>query len=137
VILAMGPRGVFGTGLGVAAIMTVAFHTGTAIKAHLKGFEGMASRILAEAGDEPFAVYKERYDEYFDPILFYLRRPVPVRTPGELGSCKGLVVLRRMLLEEARKGMADRRITILREFTEEAASADDRERRKIALARCE
>ena len=58
-------------------VLTLATSAGTVVKAHFKGFWEMSQVWKSTAGaDEDFAVIKEPYDEYFDPILFYMGREV-------------------------------------------------------------
>jgi hypothetical protein len=60
-------------------LMTVTVNAGLSIKAHLKGFNDMALSWLATAGDgDNLAVFKHPYDEYFDPILYYVHREVRI-----------------------------------------------------------
>jgi len=82
IVTVIGARkGVFGSLISVwflmVVIMTGVVNGGLAVKAHLKGFDDMARTWLdtAAKGDR-LAVFKHQFDEYFDPILFYVRRPV-------------------------------------------------------------
>jgi 4-amino-4-deoxy-L-arabinose transferase-like glycosyltransferase len=60
-------------------LMTGAVAVGAAVKAHLKGFEQISVAWLATAAEtERLAVFKHPFDEYFDPILYYVHRPVTI-----------------------------------------------------------
>lgn len=49
---------------------------GIALKGDFKGFNAMSKQWLAVAGTQKqLAVFKDQYDESFDILLFYLRRP--------------------------------------------------------------
>ncbi len=71
-------------------LMTTIVATGAAVKAHFKGFEEMTSAWLAQARpQERLAVVKGPFDEYFDPILYYMHRPVSlVSTEQEVLPCE-------------------------------------------------
>jgi 4-amino-4-deoxy-L-arabinose transferase-like glycosyltransferase len=60
-------------------LMTSAVAAGASIKAHLKSFDQMATAWLATASErDTLAVFKHPFDEYFDPILYYVHRPVEI-----------------------------------------------------------
>jgi 4-amino-4-deoxy-L-arabinose transferase-like glycosyltransferase len=74
-------RGLFGTFASlwflILVLMTGIVNGGLAVKAHLKGFDDIARTWLQTAArNERLAVFKHPFDEYFDPILFYVRRSV-------------------------------------------------------------
>ncbi len=63
----------------ILLVMTGAVNGGLAVKAHLKGFNQMANAWLATASEhETLAVFKHPFDEYFDPLLYYVHRPVTI-----------------------------------------------------------
>lgn len=122
-----------------ASLLTLAVNAGTAVKAHLKGFDEMASVWLstAQSGEE-LAVIKHPFDEYFDPMLFYARRPVRIiSTESESFRCEERVVYvaKRQWLEERRESLQGviSQGMILRERL--LAQADD-SRRDVVLFRC-
>jgi len=122
-----------------ASLLTLAVNAGTAVKAHLKGFDEMASVWLSTAQNgEELAVIKHPFDEYFDPMLFYVRRPVRVvSAESESFRCEERVVYaaKRQWLEARREflqGVISQGM-ILRERL--LAQADDG-RRDIVLFRC-
>lgn len=52
---------------------------GASVKAELKGFDQMAQAWLATASErDRLVVLKHPFDEYFDPILYYVHRPVDI-----------------------------------------------------------
>ena len=58
-------------------VMTGIVNLGAAVKAELKGFEAMSVVwSTLRQPHERFAVIKHPFDEYFDPLLFYVGRPV-------------------------------------------------------------
>ncbi len=75
-------------------IMTGAVHGGLTVKAHLKGFDQLAHAWLATASEsEMLAVFKHPFDEYFDPLLYYVHRPVTIITLDAVGmECKANTV---------------------------------------------
>lgn len=57
---------------------------GLGIKHHLKGFPYAVQKIREHVPDpRKLVVVRDVYDEYFDPILFYLRSPVDLHLPDE------------------------------------------------------
>jgi 4-amino-4-deoxy-L-arabinose transferase-like glycosyltransferase len=57
-------------------VMTAVVSIGAAVKGYCKGFDAMAATWLATArAGDTLAVFKHPFDEYFDPLLFYIRRP--------------------------------------------------------------
>lgn len=76
----VGIRAVF-VRVWVAAIivMTIVVVAGAAVKGYVKGFDAMSEAWLAAAGPgEALVVVKDPFDEYFDPIFYYFKRPVTV-----------------------------------------------------------
>jgi hypothetical protein len=67
--------------------MTTVVSAGAVIKSYWKGFDVISSTWLATTvpGDR-LALFKYSYDEYFDPILFYVRRPVRLISPESVGE---------------------------------------------------
>lgn len=60
-------------------LMSASVSSGLAIKGRLKGFSEMAQSWLATINEgESLAVFKHPFDEYFDPILYYVRRDVRI-----------------------------------------------------------
>jgi len=87
-------------------LLTITVATGTVIKGALKGFPLLAEQLLLVAGaNTKIAVIKDPFDEYFDPIFFYLRRPVSILDlTKDLGPCdpSTVYVIRRTLLSQIR-----------------------------------
>lgn len=68
--------------LAVAALFQVAVLVGVGAKYHLKGFRNMAAQVAAAVGPGSLSVVRTHQDEYFDPLLFYLRRKVQLQDPA-------------------------------------------------------
>jgi 4-amino-4-deoxy-L-arabinose transferase-like glycosyltransferase len=126
----------------VAAIvlMTMVVAAGAAVKGHLKGFDAMSNAWLAVAGpQESLAVVKDPFDEYFDPIFYYFRRPVTV-----IATSNGVIPCERNTLYGARLSWMERhqdqlpfkvlQVAVLRE---RFASVRGDGSRDIVLYRCE
>ncbi len=65
----------------VFALMAVFCTFGLGVKAYFKGFNLMAARILQETGDRPLYVVRNRQDEYYDPVLYYIHREAKLMSP--------------------------------------------------------
>lgn len=64
---------------GLVVLMLSVVTAGASIKAGLRNFEGMSTAWLAELKEsEQLTVLKGQFDEYFDPILWYVHRRVDV-----------------------------------------------------------
>jgi 4-amino-4-deoxy-L-arabinose transferase-like glycosyltransferase len=122
------------------ALVTLAVNAGAAAKAHLKGFDEMASVWLSDARDgEQLAVVKHPFDEYFDPMLYYVKRPVKIiSTESSIFQCAPRVVyVAKRDWIESRDDSLKRLVThgtILRERLL-AQSGDSR--RDVVLFRCD
>jgi hypothetical protein len=102
-------------------LLTITVAAGNLIKGALKGFPLMAEQLLLVAGEKTkIAVIKDPFDEYFDPLFFYLRRPVSILdSTKDLGPCdtSTVYVIRRTLLSQIRGPLLEdiRRLATLRE----------------------
>jgi 4-amino-4-deoxy-L-arabinose transferase-like glycosyltransferase len=65
-----------GRWLCAVAGMLILVQLGLALKAHFKGFQGMAQSIAQTVGTDALTVIRGEKEEYFDPILWYLDRSV-------------------------------------------------------------
>jgi 4-amino-4-deoxy-L-arabinose transferase-like glycosyltransferase len=106
----------------VVLLMTIAVATGNVIKGVLKGWPLMAEQLLVVSeGSERIVVIKDPFDEYFDPIFFYVHRPIEiVSAQDEINRCSTstIFVARRSWLESHQElipGTAHR-MTTLREL---------------------
>ncbi len=72
------------TALAVIAILA---STGEGLKNYLKGFDRMAAvqRQLIPVGDS-IGIVRHVRDEYFDPLMMYLQRPVQILNPDTLAD---------------------------------------------------
>jgi hypothetical protein len=67
--------------LMMLVVMTTVVAAGASVKGYFKGFDAMSSTWLQTSGKgDELAVLKQPFDEYFDPLLFYVRRPVRLVT---------------------------------------------------------
>lgn len=87
--------------------MALSVATGNVIKYGLKGFPELAQQVAALADQKSIAVIRAPGDELFDPILYYLGRPVRVVVPQETGKvCDGrtLVLAREHIVRDLLQG---------------------------------
>lgn len=67
-------------------MMTITVSTGNVIKGTLKGWPLMTEQLLLiTKSGQTITVIKDTFDEYFDPIFFYARRPISI-----LSDSKGI-----------------------------------------------
>jgi 4-amino-4-deoxy-L-arabinose transferase-like glycosyltransferase len=122
--------------LGILSICTC---LGSTVKAHLRGFPTMAAQWLEYGRDaEKLVVIKGRFDEYFDPILFYVRRDVEISdAEGSHVPCdpKKVYLTRRSWLESDRQKFQGtlRDLKVLRG---EAATLSGDSSRDLVAFRC-
>jgi hypothetical protein len=62
----------------VSAVLLFGLAFGLRVKYELKNYRGAAAEILAIVQGAPLTVIKDRYDELFDPVLYYFKREVNV-----------------------------------------------------------
>lgn len=105
----------------MVVLMTVLVGSGAMFKSTLRGFRGMAEqlRVLVEEQDR-LIIIKERSDEYFEPLLFYLRKNVDFeRSDAGLPSCDPdvLYCARRSWVDEHTRALpgAIREVAVLQE----------------------
>jgi hypothetical protein len=87
--------------------MALSVTTGSVTKFGLKRFPELAQQVTALADRGPVAVLKVAGDELFDPILYYLGRPVRVLSPEDAGQvCDGrtLVLTRENTVRDLLQG---------------------------------
>lgn len=75
-----------GIGWGIALVSIV--HFGLGVKGHLKSFDWMASRIVSESGSNEISAIKEKWDEYLDPVFFYINKDIPILEPKNISSLR-------------------------------------------------
>ncbi len=126
--------------LQLISLLTLVTTSGTAIKAHYKGFDEMASEWtrLSDPSDD-LVVIKHPFDEYFDPMLFYVRRPVRV-VSSELQSftCRpGAVYLARRQWIDLRRQALELSITRGVVIRERLLASTNDDRRDIVAFRCD
>lgn len=79
-------------------LLTAAIVVGLGLKNNLKGFKATADVINNITGSAAkLIIVKEKRDEYFDPLRYYLSREIAVRSSAEpiLDSCGGFVLARK------------------------------------------
>jgi 4-amino-4-deoxy-L-arabinose transferase-like glycosyltransferase len=69
----------FSVWAGLMVLMVSVLTEGASVKAYLRNFEGMSLAWLAQASEgDQLTIIKAPFDEYFDPILWYVHRSVDV-----------------------------------------------------------
>ena len=132
---------VFTLWAGLFSLMAVIVSWGSTIKAHLKDFPEMARQVTAlRSGAAQLVVIKDRFDEYFDPILFYIGAPVVVH-PAEFEEFRcnpGAVYFTHTAwlteLISQRGGSDIVLLGVVREALKDAAPG--RKRREVSIFRC-
>jgi hypothetical protein len=72
-------RPFFQTWAALFTLMAAVVAGGSTVKAGFKGFRAMAYELQSlSGGSDRLVVIKDSFDEYFDPILYYLAQPVRV-----------------------------------------------------------
>lgn len=78
------------------ALWLVGTQTGLGLKNYFKGFDRIADEINDRvAVNQPLYVFREKGEEYYDPVLLYLRRSVTLVEPGFSWPSDGPAVIRR------------------------------------------
>lgn len=124
----------------VVVLMTGLVSTGASIKAHLKNFKGMSAEWLAQARPtDELTVIKDPFDEYFDPILFYVHRKVHVLR-DDLGTppCdeQRLYLARRQWMADASE-LLQGRVTEVGTLREIARVVEQGDQRELVIFRCQ
>jgi 4-amino-4-deoxy-L-arabinose transferase-like glycosyltransferase len=125
-------------GLGLLLMISIT-SAGIAVKSHLKGFSEMAKVWESTATrDDTFTVIKGPRDEYFDPILFYIRREVEI---VEAADQRMLCADRRVYLTRARwlaenKTRFQGEVVEVQRLRERFATITDDTRRELVVFRC-
>lgn len=128
-----------GAGLALLGVLAVITCAGSSIKAGLKDFPGMSRTLLSlVAPGEKIAVIKGTYEEYFDPILFYVHREVTILdAEAERLQCEQgvLYVARREWMERAERAFQGSiaQEMVLRERIAEARAVTKRD---LVVFRC-
>jgi 4-amino-4-deoxy-L-arabinose transferase-like glycosyltransferase len=89
-------------------VMSGVTAAGSVVKSHYKGFEQMGATWLATAAEgERLAVFKHPFDEYFDPLLMYVRRPVSLIPLERVGQecAPGTVYAAKRIWLDAHEGL--------------------------------
>ncbi len=99
-------------------LSSVLVYSGLAVKNFMKGFDRAAytiNRMLPE--ETRLSVVREAREEFFDPLMFYLRRPVSLVNRGEVrAACPGALVVRTDDFHEIAGRNTDLRIRVLGSF---------------------
>lgn len=106
------------------------FYGGLCVKGELRSFQRNAVLIANTVGAAPLTVLKGPYDEYFDPLFFYLYRQVSISETR--ANCSGFYLVKLEELEE-RGGRADE---IVRRIGEVPKRFGDRLKRELVLGMC-
>ena len=127
------PKALTRTWHGLFMLVAVVVCAGLGIKSSLKDYPGLARRIAALVPPgASLAVVKDPFEEYFDPVLFYLRRDVTLVDVNrvDLPCAEGTIYLARTHVLHAALARFPGRITeisALREFGDEINNSRSRE----------
>lgn len=113
--------------------------SGLAVKSHLKGFSEMANVWKSTAAqDDVLTVIKESTDEYFDPILFYIRREANIigASDQNIPCMDHSVYLTRAHWLEQNKVRIQGEIVEVRRLREFLATVRGDNRRELVIFRC-
>jgi len=113
--------------------------TGAALKAEFKGHDVMASSWLATATEtDRLVVFKQNFDEYFDPILFYVRRPVkPLPLESFASECESRTVyIAKRAWLDAHESLSAGMIVRVMVLREPLLTAHNDEKRDLVVFRC-
>lgn len=120
-------------------VMTTIVAVGTGIKAHFKGFDQMGRMWLATMGEgEHLAAFKHRFDEYLDPLLFYVRRPVRLVDLEDVGrECadRTVYVAKKGWLNQHERLIPGSIVRVL-EISERLKSRRDSDDKTLVFFRC-
>lgn len=87
--------------LAVFASVSIPLSLGLTVKGYFKDFEAIAGKISKLTSESNIMVVKDSRDEYFDPIIYYLKRRVEIRS--EFKSCSGFILTRKSTLTDPTK----------------------------------
>lgn len=120
-------------------VLTIVTSSGAMLKSHFKGFYEMSQVLSATGGaGDRFAVIKGIRDEYFDPILFYMKREVTlIQSPSDVRLCnEGTVYLTRAAwFDKHREVLRGHVVEIIR-LRERLATLQNDARRELVVFRC-
>ncbi len=77
------------------ALFSLTISLGFSVRNYFKDFGATALRIRGHVKDEPLLVARDMRDEFFDGVLYYLRREVALVRPADFPErCAGFALLR-------------------------------------------
>jgi 4-amino-4-deoxy-L-arabinose transferase-like glycosyltransferase len=125
--------------LMMLVVMTTMVSAGSSVKGYFKGFDAMSTTWLNTSGQgDELALLKHQFDEYFDPMLFYVRRPVRL-VPLESGpsECRAATVYatKRAWLD-AHEQLFSGSIVRVATVRERGSAYKGREDRDVVFFRC-
>jgi len=87
----------------MSLVMTAVVAGGAVTKSYFKGFDSIGQTWLATVAEgERLAVFKDAFDEYFDPLIFHVHRPVriiPLEMVDQECDARTVYVARRVWLD--------------------------------------
>lgn len=117
-----------------------AYYGGLVVKNGLKQFSQVASALhTLKDASERVAVVKSPYDEYFDPIFFYLHQEARIVAADKFDlDCNGPFLAHRRWFERLlrERGPSDLRIEVVRRFRQVPDVVLDNDERELVLFRC-
>jgi 4-amino-4-deoxy-L-arabinose transferase-like glycosyltransferase len=125
--------------VGLLGVMAVATCLGSTVKARLRGFPSITAQWVAYAGGgTQLAVIKDSFDEYFDPIFFYIRRNVSIiqADAPQISCVPETVYLARRAWLESEGGRFRGTLVDLKVLREEKAALSENTSRDLIAFRC-
>lgn len=124
--------------IGVAAIFSSIIVTGLSIKNFVKGFDRDAHHIVsAVPPDEELSVVREPREEFFDPLLYYLKREVTLIQRDLLPRrCPATIVIREKDLRHVQQAQPKLNFKISESFMSLDQRYRDKQGSLYYLARC-
>jgi hypothetical protein len=125
---------------GLFALYATVICVGLGIKSTVKDYPGLARRVATLVpSNAALAVVKDPFEEYFDPILFYLRRDVTLVdvNRSDLPCAEATVYLARSFVLDAALPRFPGRVTVIRSLREFGDEVSGNRSREITAFTCD
>lgn len=121
--------------LTLVGVFSIALALGVSVRSRLKNFEPVAAAINQKAGSAPLQVVRIVRDEFFDGILYYLRREVSLVPPDQFPQrCGGFALMRHDQWLEMKDRLPAARVVAI--YTELDDQIRGRDRNQKVLLEC-